>query len=50
MEFKMDKIRKIIKHELHESKIIRILTHTGLVDVTDDHSLLNDLQLFHQKY
>ena len=35
------KLERLIKHELHESKnIIRILTHTGLVDVTDDHSLL----------
>ena len=37
------KLERIIKHELHESKnIIRILTHTGLVDVTDDHSLLKN--------
>ena len=37
------KLERIIKHRLHKSKnIIRILTHTGLVDVTDDHSLLNE--------
>ena len=35
------KLERIIKHKLHESKnIVRILTHTGIVDVTDDHSLL----------
>ena len=35
------KLERIIKHKLHESKnIIRVLTHTGLVNVTDDHSLL----------
>jgi DNA polymerase elongation subunit (family B) len=34
-------LNRIIRHELAEhKKIIRILTHTGLVDVTDDHSLL----------
>ena len=37
------KLERIIKHELHENKnIVRILTHTGLVDVTDDHSLLKN--------
>ena len=37
------KLERIIKHELHESKnIMRILTHSGLVDVTDDHSLLKN--------
>lgn len=37
------KLERIIKHLLHKSKnIIRILTHTGLVDVTDDHSLLTE--------
>jgi DNA polymerase elongation subunit (family B) len=37
------KLERIIKHKLHSSKnIIRVLTHTGLVDVTDDHSLLRD--------
>lgn len=35
------KIHRIIRHELSESKkIIRINTHTGIVDVTNDHSLL----------
>jgi DNA polymerase elongation subunit (family B) len=37
------KLERLIKHKLHSSKnIVRILTHTGLVDVTDDHSLLKD--------
>jgi len=37
------KLDRIICHKLHSSKnILRILTHTGLVDVTDDHSLLKD--------
>ena len=36
-------LKTIIKHKLHESKsMIRVLTHTGLVDVTDDHSLLKE--------
>ena len=45
------KLERIIKHEFHESKnILRILTHTGLVDVTDDHSLLkNDLTIISPK-
>uniref|UniRef100_A0A6C0D9C6 DNA polymerase n=1 Tax=viral metagenome TaxID=1070528 RepID=A0A6C0D9C6_9ZZZZ len=35
------KLHRIIRHILADhKKIIRILTHTGLVDVTDDHSLL----------
>lgn len=35
------KLHRVIRHKLHESKrIIRITTHTGVVDVTDDHSLL----------
>jgi DNA polymerase elongation subunit (family B) len=35
------KLHRVIRHKLHESKkIIRIVTHTGIVDVTDDHSLL----------
>jgi len=35
------RLHRIIRHELAKhKKIIRILTHTGLVDVTDDHSLL----------
>jgi DNA polymerase elongation subunit (family B) len=34
-------IHRVIRHRLAENKkMIRILTHTGLVDVTDDHSLL----------
>ena len=36
-------LKSIIRHKLHESKnMIRVLTHTGLVDVTDDHSLLRE--------
>jgi DNA polymerase elongation subunit (family B) len=32
---------RVIRHALHHTKkMIRVLTHTGLVDVTDDHSLL----------
>jgi DNA polymerase elongation subunit (family B) len=35
-------IHRVIRHRLAENKkMIRILTHTGLVDVTDDHSLLS---------
>ena len=35
------RLYRVIRHELAEhKKMIRILTHTGLVDVTDDHSLL----------
>lgn len=33
-------IKKVIRHKC-KKKIYRILTHTGLVDVTEDHSLLN---------
>jgi DNA polymerase elongation subunit (family B) len=34
-------IHRVIRHKLaSHKKIIRILTHAGLVDVTDDHSLL----------
>lgn len=34
-------IERIIRHTLVDhKKMIRVLTHTGLVDVTDDHSLL----------
>ena len=34
-------IERIIRHTLHPSKkIIRVLTHTAIVDVTDDHSLI----------
>ena len=36
------KLDRIIRHELpSHKKILRVLTHTGLVDVTDDHSLLD---------
>jgi DNA polymerase elongation subunit (family B) len=36
-------INRIIRHKLDKSKkMIRVLTHNGLVDVTDDHSLLKD--------
>ena len=35
------KLYRVIRHILApHKKIIRVLTHTGLVDVTDDHSLL----------
>jgi DNA polymerase elongation subunit (family B) len=35
------KLHRVIRHELaSHKKMIRILTHTGLVDVTDDHSLI----------
>ena len=35
------KLFRVIRHELApHKKMIRILTHTGLVDVTDDHSLI----------
>lgn len=34
-------IKRVIKHKCNKS-IFRILTHTGLVDVTEDHSLLTD--------
>ena len=34
-------LRRVIRHELaSHKKMLRILTHTGLVDVTDDHSLV----------
>lgn len=34
-------LQRVIRHALApEKKMIRVLTHTGLVDVTDDHSLL----------
>ena len=36
------KLYRVIRHQLApHKKIVRILTHTGCVDVTDDHSLLN---------
>ena len=35
------KLHRVIRHALApHKKMVRILTHTGLVDVTDDHSLL----------
>ena len=35
------KLYRVIRHELApHKKMMRILTHTGLVDVTDDHSLI----------
>ena len=34
------KIKKVIKHTVNK-RIYRVLTHTGLVDVTEDHSLLD---------
>ena len=35
------KLHRVIRHKLAcHKKMIRILTHTGLVDVTDDHSLI----------
>lgn len=34
-------ILRVIRHQLaSHKKIVRVLTHTGIVDVTDDHSLL----------
>jgi len=33
-------IKRVIRHKCHK-KIYRVLTHTGLVDVTEDHSLLD---------
>lgn len=35
------KIKKVIRHKV-EKKIYRVLTHTGYVEVTEDHSLIND--------
>ena len=35
------KLHRVIRHKLaSHKKMIRVLTHTGLVDVTDDHSLI----------
>jgi DNA polymerase elongation subunit (family B) len=35
------KLHRVIRHQLaSHKKIVRVLTHTGLVDVTDDHSLI----------
>lgn len=37
-------IKQIVRHALPaEKKLVRVMTHTGLVDVTDDHSLLTHL-------
>jgi DNA polymerase elongation subunit (family B) len=38
---KWSKIVKVIRHKTHK-KMYRILTHTGCVDVTEDHSLLDE--------
>ena len=34
------KVQNVMKHKINK-KMYRVLTHTGLVDVTEDHSLLN---------
>jgi DNA polymerase elongation subunit (family B) len=35
------KLQRVIRHKLApHKKMVRILTHTGMVDVTDDHSLI----------
>ena len=34
-------IRRVIKHKT-QKKIYRVVTHTGVVDVTEDHSLLDE--------
>lgn len=37
------KVNHVIRHKLSEDKkMVRILTHTGIVDVTNDHSLLKE--------
>ena len=37
------KLHRVIRHKLHKSKkMYRVQTYKGLVDVTDDHSLLNE--------
>lgn len=37
------KLHRVIRHALaSHKKMVRVLTHTGLVDVTDDHSLLRE--------
>jgi DNA polymerase elongation subunit (family B) len=42
-------IKRVIRHKC-QKKIYRVLTHTGLVDVTEDHSLLDkDLNLLKPK-
>jgi DNA gyrase/topoisomerase IV subunit B len=35
------KIKKVIRHKVNK-RMYRILTHTGIVDVTEDHSLLRE--------
>ena len=35
------KIKYLMKHK-NQKKLYRVLTHTGVVDVTEDHSLLNE--------
>jgi hypothetical protein len=36
------KVKKLIRHKLHNNKkLFRINTHTGIVDVTEDHSLVH---------
>ena len=39
--YEWSKVNRIIRHKTIK-KIYRILTHTGLVDVTEDHSLLDE--------
>ena len=37
------RLHRVIRHKLaSHKKMIRVLTHTGMVDVTDDHSLILD--------
>lgn len=37
------RLYRVIRHKLaNHKKMIRVLTHTGMVDVTDDHSLLDE--------
>ena len=38
---KWTKIKRVIRHKTNK-KIYRVNTHSGVVDVTEDHSLLND--------
>jgi intein/homing endonuclease len=35
------KIKKVMRHKT-DKKLYRVITHTGIVDVTEDHSLLNE--------
>ena len=42
-------LQRVIRHDCHK-KVYRVLTHTGCVDVTEDHSLLSpDLELVKPK-